>query len=173
MLGLPGDSEEIFQQSVTDTLQFEPDFVRIYPALVVRGTILYEMYTKGEYIPWNLDRTVNALKRAVKRFEDVGIPVIRLGLHPEPSLLATIVDGPHHPALRSLVESRICFDAMSDLLSREAILPERVTFKVPLRKISNYTGHCKENIRMLKEKFAIKELVFTQTPDLITPELIV
>jgi histone acetyltransferase (RNA polymerase elongator complex component) len=172
MLGLPGDSEEIFQQSVSDTLQFQPDFVRIYPALVVRKTALHEMYKSGEYIPWSLDRTVNALKVAVKRFEGSGIPVIRLGLHPEPSLLANIVDGPHHPALRSLVESRICFDTLSDLLSGEAILPDKVTFKVPLRKVSNYTGHRKENILMLKEKFAIKELVFMQAPDLIVPELI-
>ena len=172
MLGLPGDSEEIFQQSVTDTLRFKPDFVRIYPALVVRGTALHEMYEKGEYIPWNLDRTVNALKKAVKRFEDAGISVIRLGLHPEPSLLANIVDGPHHPALRSLVESRIGFDTLSDLLSQEAVLPDRVTFKVPLGKVSNYTGHRKENILMLKEKFAVKEVVFMQTPDLIAPELI-
>jgi histone acetyltransferase (RNA polymerase elongator complex component) len=173
MLGLPGDSEEIFQQSVSDTLQFKPDFVRIYPALVVRGTALYDMYKKGEYVPWSLDRTVNALKIAVKRFEDVGIPIIRLGLHPEPSLLANIIDGPHHPALRSLVESRICFDTLSDLLTRVAVLPERVTFKVPMQKISNYTGHRKQNILKLKEKFAIKELVFMQIPDLIAPELIV
>jgi histone acetyltransferase (RNA polymerase elongator complex component) len=172
MLGLPGDSEAIFQQSVSDTLRFNPDFVRIYPALVVRGTALHDIYEKGEYAPWSLDRTVNALKLAVKRFEDAGIPVIRLGLHPEPSLLANIVDGPHHPALRSLVESRICFDTLSDLLSREDVLPDRVTFKVPLRKVSNYTGHRKENILMLKEKFAIKELVFMQAPDLIAPELI-
>ena len=137
MLGLPGDSEEIFQQTVSDTLHFKPDFVRIYPALVVRGTALHEMYEEGVYIPWSLDRTVTALKTAVKRFEEAGIPVIRLGLHPEPSLLANIVAGPHHPALRSLVESRICFDTLSDLLSREVILPDRVTFKVPLRKISN------------------------------------
>jgi len=173
MLGLPGDSEKTFQQSVSDTLRFKPDFVRIYPALVVRGTALHDMYKKGEYVPWSLDRTVNALKMAVKRLESAGIPVIRLGLHPEPSLLANIVDGPYHPALRSLVESRICFELMSDLLSREAVLPERVTFNVPLRKISNYTGHRKENIVMLKKKFAIKELFFKQTPGLITPELMV
>ena len=173
MLGLPGDSEEIFQQSVCDTLRFKPDFVRIYPALVVRGTALHEMYNKGNYTPWSLDRTINALKIALKRFKEVGIPVIRLGLHPESSLLANLVDGPYHPALRYLVESRICFDTLSDLLSREAILPERVTFKVPMRKISNYTGHRKENISILKKKFAIKELVFTQTSDLIAPELIV
>lgn len=173
MLGLPGDSEEIFQRSVSDTVHFRPDFVRIYPALVVRGTALYKMYRKGAYAPWSLGRTVNALKVAVKRFDDEGIPVIRLGLHPEPSLLANIVDGPSHPALRSLVESRICLDAMSALLSRETVLPERVTFKVPLRKVSNYTGHRKENIRLLKEKFAIKELIISQASDLVAPELIV
>jgi len=49
-------------------------------------------------------------------------------------------------------------------MPREAVLPDRVVFKVPLRKISNYTGHRKENILMLKEKFAIKERVFMQTP---------
>ena len=173
MLGLPGDSEDVFQQSICDTLKFKPDFVRIYPALVVRGTALHKMYIKGDYTPWSLDRTVNALKMAVKRFEEAEIPVIRLGLHPEPSLLANIVDGPYHPALRSLVESRICFDTLSDLLACEDVLPDRVTFKVPLRKISNYTGHRKENILMLKNKFAIKELIFAQTSGLLAPELIV
>ena len=173
MLGLPGDSEAIFQQTLTDILQFKPDFVRIYPTLVVRETALHEMYTQGNYIPWSLDRTINALKIAVKRFEESGIPVIRLGLHPEPSLLANIVDGPYHPALRYLVDSRICFDTLSDLLSLQTFLPERVTFRVPMRKISNYTGHRKENILMLKKKFALKELVFIQTSDLIAPELIV
>ena len=173
MLGLPGDSEEKFQQSVSDILRFQPDFVRIYPALVVRGTALYEMYEKGEYIPWSLDRTINALKIAVKRFEGAKIPVIRLGLHPESSLLANIVDGPYHPALRSLVDSRICFDTLSDLLSQEAVLPGRVTFNVPLRKFSNYTGHRKENILMLKKKFALKELILKQTSNLIFPELVV
>lgn len=173
MLGLPGDSEEIFFQSVDDVLRFEPDFVRIYPALVVRGTALHAMYKRGEYEPWSLDRTVNALKMAVKRFEAAGIPVIRLGLHPEPSLLDHMVAGPQHPALRSLVDSRIGFDTLSDLLSRQAVLPERVTFNVPLRKLSNYTGHRKENIIMLKEKFAIKELVFRQTADLAAPELVI
>lgn len=173
MLGLPGDSEETFQQSVEDVLQFKPDFVRIYPALVVRGTALCEMYDKGEYMPWSLERTVNSLKIAVKRFEEAGIPAIRLGLHPEPSLIANLVAGPYHPALRSLVESRMCFDILSELLLRESRLPERVTFKVPLQKFSNYTGHRKENIRMLKQRFAIKELIFAQTPGLTFPELIV
>ena len=173
MLGLPGDSEAVFQKTISDIIRFKPNFVRIYPALVVRGTALYELYNEGKYTPWSLDRTIDTLKIALKRLDEEGIPVIRLGLHPEPSLLATIVDGPYHPALRYLVDSRICFDTLSDLLSREPFLPERVTFRVPMRKISNYTGHRKENILKLKKRFAIKELIFTQTPDLLAPELIV
>ena len=173
MLGLPGDSEAVFQQTISDIVQFKPDFVRIYPALVVRGTALFELYNKGNYTPWSLERTIDTLKIAVKRLDEAGIPVIRLGLHPEPTLLANIVDGPYHPSLRYLVDSRICFDTLSDLLSREAFLPDRVTFKVPMRKISNYTGHRKENILMLKKKFAIKELIFMQASDLLAPELVV
>ena len=173
MLGLPGDSEEIFHQTVVDTLNFKPDFVRIYPALVVRGTALHEMYERGEYTPWTLERAVNALATAVEMFEERKIPVIRLGLHPEPSLLENWVDGPYHPALRSLVDSRICFDEMSDLLGRCDVLPDPVIFKVPLRKISNYTGHHKENILKLKSKFSIKELVFRQVPDVMNLELLI
>ena len=56
---------------------------------------------------------------------------------------------------------------------RMDVLPEQVIFKVPLRKISNYTGHHKENILKLKNKFSIKKLVFKQVPDLIAPELFV
>lgn len=74
MLGLPRDSEEIFQKSVDDTLRFKPDFIRIYPALVVRGTALYKMYKTGRYVPWNLDRTVNSLKMAVSDLRMRGYP---------------------------------------------------------------------------------------------------
>ena len=173
MLGLPGDSEEKFQQSITEVLRLKPDFVRIYPALVIRETALHRMYINGEYYPWSLERTVSALKIAFKRLEAAEIPVIRLGLHPEESMLENLVDGPYHPALRDLVESRRCFDTLSELLSQEANLPDRIIFKVPMRKISNYTGHRKENISMLKKKFGIKELVFMQVPRLIAPVLVV
>jgi len=112
MPGLPGDTDQTFAKSVDDVLAFKPDFVRLYPTLVVRHTQLFQMYQKGKYTPWSLPRTVDTLKIAVKKFRANNIPVIRLGLHPDPSLLKNYVDGPYHPSLRYLVDCRIGLDEM-------------------------------------------------------------
>ena len=172
MLGLPGDSEAAFEKTVEDVISLNPDCVRIYPALVVRGTALERMYRKGEYVPWELERTLETLKMAVRRFDAEGIPVIRLGLHPEPSLLENLVAGPFHPALRSLVNSRLGCDELTLLLQKEKNIADRVVFKVPARKVSHYTGYARENRLKLKEKFSIKELVFLPSLDLKTAEIL-
>ncbi len=87
MLGLPGDDEAKFLQTVRDVIEFQPDFVRIYPTLVIGNTPLHKMYDAGDYRPWSLERTVEVLKMALQLLESRGIRVIRLGLHPETSLL--------------------------------------------------------------------------------------
>lgn len=170
MLGLPGDCERTFGRTVDQALAMDPDCVRIYPALVVRNTALYRMYLNGNYTPWSLERTVEALKSAVQKFSSKKIPVIRLGLHPEPSLMENLVAGPYHPALRSLVDSRIGYDELYPLFQGQKTFPSRVVLRVPERKVSNYTGYAKENSLKLKEKFSIKELIFQGSPGLSAPE---
>ena len=160
MLGLPGDTEETFQKSVDDTLRLKPDFVRIYPALVIRNTALHNLYQEGRFVPWDLERTLEALKTAVLKFDREGIPVIRIGLHPEPSLLDNFVAGPFHPSIRYLVNSRICRDEMVRLIERLGAFSDKVVFKVPSRRIPDYIGHRKENVEFLKKKFNFREVVF-------------
>ncbi len=158
MAGLPGDTAEKFLQSVEDTIEFKPDFVRIYPALVIKDTALHTMHREGRYKPWGLEETIQNCKQALVRFKKNGIPVIRLGLPSEPLLIENIVDGPHHPALKYLVECRIYLDKMAELLSALSEVPSRAVFEVPSREISIYTGHKKENITQLKRRFDLKEL---------------
>ena len=54
MLGLPGSSIEedkrMFDRIFYDH-RFMPDYLKIYPTLVVRGTELYERWKRGEYKP--------------------------------------------------------------------------------------------------------------------------
>ncbi len=54
MLGLPGSSIEedkrMFDRIFRDR-RFMPDYLKIYPTLVVRGTELYERWRRGEYNP--------------------------------------------------------------------------------------------------------------------------
>jgi len=56
MPGLPGSSPEVdlevFQELFADS-RFRPDYLKIYPTLVVEGTELFRLYQKGEYRPLN------------------------------------------------------------------------------------------------------------------------
>ncbi|MDM7940658.1 MAG: tRNA uridine(34) 5-carboxymethylaminomethyl modification radical SAM/GNAT enzyme Elp3 [Methanothrix sp.] len=54
MPGLPGSTPkedlEVFKELFGDS-RFRPDYLKIYPTLVVKGTELYRLYQKGEYRP--------------------------------------------------------------------------------------------------------------------------
>ncbi|MFO7678249.1 MAG: tRNA uridine(34) 5-carboxymethylaminomethyl modification radical SAM/GNAT enzyme Elp3 [Thermoplasmatota archaeon] len=54
MPGLPGSDENndlISFKRVFEDDQFQPDMIKIYPTLVIKGTELYEMWKSGEYMP--------------------------------------------------------------------------------------------------------------------------
>ena len=54
MPGLPGSTPEVdlevFRDLFTDS-RFRPDYLKIYPTLVIEGTELYRQYLRGEYTP--------------------------------------------------------------------------------------------------------------------------
>ena len=158
MPGLPGDTVEKFMRSVDEVLSMKPDFVRLYPALVIRNTRLHEMYRRGEYRPWDMETTIDALKLAALKFAEAGVPVIRIGLHPEPSLLKGYVAGPFHPSMRYLVDCRIGLDRMVKILKGQNTLPDQVAFRVPSNEFSIYTGHKKENLGKLKKLFGLDKV---------------
>jgi histone acetyltransferase (RNA polymerase elongator complex component) len=107
MPGLPEDTRERFFRTVDKTLEIKPDIVRIYPALVIKDTLLEKLYYAGQYTPLSLDEAVSWCKIALGRFEEAGIKVIRMGLQPTEELLkpGTIVKGPYHPSFRQLVQT--------------------------------------------------------------------
>ena len=163
MPGLPKDDESTFLQSVKDVIDLRPDFVRIYPTLVIRNTTLFEMYSRGEYLPWSLDRMLQLVKAAMIEFEKVDIPVIRVGLHSDPSMLENLVDGPYHPSFRYLVDSLIARDKMVSMIERLKNIPPELTFIVPSNKVSLYLGHKKNNIDKIKKLFGINNIFLQQT----------
>lgn len=105
MPGLPGDSRDRFQDSIARTIALGPDFVRIYPTLVLSGTVLAEWYRQGTYTPLSLKDAVSWCVWAHEAFLRARIPIARLGLHPDPELreAGRIVAGPFHPAFGYLV----------------------------------------------------------------------
>lgn len=159
MPGLPGDNETKFQRTVDDAIRMGPNFARLYPTLVIRDTELHRMYLENKYKPWDLERTIESLREAALKFNAAGIPIIRLGSHADRSTLDNLVDGPFHPALRYLVDCRIGLDEMIGKIKARKSMPESVTFKVPERKLSIYTGYKRENIFKLRERFGLKDVL--------------
>lgn len=107
MVGLPGESPASLLASAQAVVALAPDFVRIYPAVVVAGSELAAWHAAGRYRPLSLGRAVVLVARLKALFDAAAIPVVRMGLHDTPGLEGGIVAGPHHPAFGELVRARL------------------------------------------------------------------
>ena len=111
MPGLPLEDEYSLYRTGIQAVKLEPHFARIYPAIVLNGTPLAEMYRKGSYTPLTLQE---AIRRAVflkVLFAAHHIQIIRTGLQASEELNnhETVIAGPYHPAFGALVDSEMAF----------------------------------------------------------------
>ncbi len=107
MPGLPGDNAVRALRTARSVIDLGPDFVRIYPTVVMKGTPLERMYILGEYRPWTMDEMTELCAEMAELFDKAGIRIIRMGLQSTEELRESIVAGPYHPAFRDLVNRRV------------------------------------------------------------------
>lgn len=150
MTGLPGDSEAGAWETARRLAELRPDCVRIYPAIVLRGTQLGDLFLRRDYRPPSLEETVELCALLLDFFENRGIPVIRLGLHASPELERDRLAGPWHPAFRELCESRRMLQKFTEFLTRSNREKGNITVRVSLRDVSAATGQNKCNLRALE-----------------------
>jgi len=165
MIGLPGDTFDRFQETLDRIIDVEPDFVRIHPTLVLRGSPLERLWRDGIYSPLSLKETVQWLKSGLLKLERSLIRVARLGLQPTKDLERDCLAGPFHPALHHLVDSAIFFDMAKHLLQNDR-KGSRVLFLCHPGDASNVRGQRNENILKLKEAFDLKEITVRIGEDL-------
>ena len=165
MPGLPGDSHRHFHETVQRTIELGPEFVRLYPALVVKDTPLENLYRSGRYTPLALDEAVSLCLDAYREFEKAGIAVIRMGLQPTEELgrSGTILAGPFHPAFRQLVESSLFLEKMrSAIIQNKKGHDDTVVFLVHAQDISSAIGQHRVNIEKLKKEFGLRKVRFVE-----------
>ena len=155
MIGLPCDTEEKSVKTAYEIIALNPDFVRIYPTLVLKDTYLEKMYEKGEYRAWSVDKTVSVLKKILPAFSEKGIDVIRVALAvtDEISPNGALVAGPFHPAIRELAEGEIYFDKMCSILQNDSSVR---AFSVSAGEISKALGNGRKNAKRIKEKYGFE-----------------
>ncbi len=150
MVGLPGDTAERFMETVKGVIDLGPDFARIYPTLVIRGTVLEEWFHSGKYRPLDLPEAIELSKRATLALEGAGIRVIRIGLQPTRELQQSLVAGPYHPAFGQMVRGEILLQR-----AREALkgVKGQVTLLINPRDIDLLYGHGRRNWEKLRGEF--------------------
>ncbi len=159
MVGLPKDTKEKSILSSKLTVLLKPDFIRIYPTLVIKETELSELSLRGEYNPLSIEEAVDWTKDMYKIFLTNHIPVIRMGLQPT-DLIAEgkeILYGPFHPAFRQLVESDYFLDLMKDKLNALSNTPDQylpITILCNPKDLSQVIGHNRKNMVILEKMFS-------------------
>ena len=78
MVGLPGDDKYKTFATGRRIAKLSPDFVRIYPAVVLENSLLAKWYRQGNYVPWSLGFCVSIVKELYLFFRKKNIPVIRM-----------------------------------------------------------------------------------------------
>ncbi|SHK12270.1 elongator complex protein 3 [Tepidibacter formicigenes] len=156
MAGLPSDTEEKCIYTAKRFIDLKPDFVRIYPTLVVKDTGLEKLYNEKKYNPFNLEETIQIVKKLLVLFYLNSIKVIRVGLQAteDIALGRDVICGPYHPSLRELIESRIYRDYI-EILIKDKNIKEKIIIYVNKKNISKIVGNKKANIEYLREKYKI------------------
>ena len=175
MVGLPGDDETKSMFTAHRITELAPDFVRIYPTVVLANSLLARWYQKKIYAPWPLKRCVTLVKKLYLFFSSKKIKVIRMGLQASEDFEkgATIVAGPYHPAFGHMVHSEIFMDMATAILENEKACHDTVTIKVHPSSISKMRGLRNKNVETLKGKFHIKSLQIIPDKTLAENKLVI
>jgi histone acetyltransferase (RNA polymerase elongator complex component) len=168
MVGLPGENEESSLSTGHRIEELAPDFVRIYPAVVLKDSLLAKWYRNGRYRPWSLERSVAQVKKLYLLFKNKGIRVIRMGLQAAEDLDsgAAILAGPYHPAFGHMVHSEIFLDMAVSVMKAERISQDAAVLKVHPRSISKMRGLNNKNVDILKKIFHIQSIQIVPDPSI-------
>lgn len=150
MIGLYGDCKESVYFTAKTIVEMNPDTVRIYPTVILKGTKLAMLFQKKQYVPIDIDTAIEYCADFIKMFTKNGIDIIKVGLHASKDVEKDMVGGIYHPAFRELCESKIYYDLLEEQLHT---LPRgEYDVHVNSKNISKLVGQKRKNFTYFFEK---------------------
>lgn len=171
MVGLPGDDEKKSIETALKIISIKPDFVRIYPTLVIKETELEELFHKGLYKPLTLENAINIVTNLMFLYDNNDISIIRVGLQSTEELQydKDVVAGPLHDAFRELCESN---KLLKILESADLDLATPTSISSNGRNISLLVGQKGINKRRIEELFKVRKIAFKMNNKINDNEII-
>ncbi len=175
MVGLPSDTDKNALKNANEIAKLCPDFIRIYPLMVLKGSLIAKWYQLGQYTPMTLEKCVSLVKDIFKVFNKKDIPVIRMGLQASDILQDSnsMLAGPWHPAFGHLVFSEIFFDKIFDLINdlSKTKLSKIITLRVHPSSLSRLRGDKNYNMERLKVIYPFTSFK-TKTDDSLNKDMV-
>jgi histone acetyltransferase (RNA polymerase elongator complex component) len=164
MVGLPGDSPETDLKGISEAFRLGATTLRIYPALVLKGTSLEKLLLQGDYVPLSLDEAVERValmmdavdEKNAERIQPI-LELIRVGLQENEMLRGSgeVLAGPHHPAFRSLVDT-FRFKTRLDLDAQRCNWKDKIIeVHVRGKYLSSFVGNQRSNLVYLKNHYGV------------------
>lgn len=157
MLGLYKSDPKMDLYTTYEFVKIGPEFVRVYPTLVIKDSYLEKLYLEGKYNPYSLDETINLCKDIYSIFYRNGIDVIRIGLQPTDNITLgqDVVAGPFHPSIRQLTIQELYKNAMDEVLKN--LSDREIDVYVNNKELNYLVGNKGANKSYLMEKYDIKK----------------
>jgi histone acetyltransferase (RNA polymerase elongator complex component) len=164
MIGLPGDTEEKSVQTAMRIVEIGATETRIYPVIVIKGTPLEKLFDEGKYNPLELEEAIRITKNVMTVFDEAGVKIIRIGLHPSEGLLNRndFIAGPFHPSFRELVMTSAWTDRFQELLNGRK--GDNLEIRVNPADLNAAIGYSGKNRKLL-------EILFTTVTFIADPEI--
>lgn len=167
--GMPGHSTQFFRDDVPTALAAGAQMLRFYPCLVLEGTGLAAMWREGSYKPWPLEDTLESLAHGWLMAARANVPVIRMGLAPEPGLESAILAGPVDRELGGRVKGRALLLAVREVLGEGAAIPAAQFDLLLPRAAQGFFWGAKGELRARWAALGLRTVFFD---DNISPQLV-
>jgi histone acetyltransferase (RNA polymerase elongator complex component) len=160
MVGLPGDTDALSLITAEKIAALRPDFVRIYPTVVVENSQLAKWYRNGSYVPLSLEAAIDRVKLLYLLFSRHNVKIIRMGLQASEDLEEgkMVLAGPYHPAFGHMVYSEIFLDAAFTAIKAADPKAPAVSIFVNPRRISIMRGLRNSNTERIKKRFGFEKI---------------
>jgi len=161
MTGLLGDTAEKSLYTADELIALKPVTARVYPTVILKGTLLGDLYERGEFETFSLEETVELCAEIYRRFVENNIKVIRLGLNissKDEDRKKDIIGGNYGLQLGELCIGRYYFKKM--LAFMQNCENKKFVVYTDRKNISKINGHKSENkikLENLGYTYKIKE----------------
>jgi histone acetyltransferase (RNA polymerase elongator complex component) len=166
MPGLPLEDWKSLITTAYGIINLAPDFVRIYPTLVIANTQLADMYHKGCYKALSLSAGTARGAFLKLLFTQHAIPTIRTGLQATEELDKdnVVLAGPYHPAFGEMVDSYVFYIMLAHFAEFTFLSPKTndIIIHHHPRDTSKVRGIHNGNIKKIKSIYNIKTLILKQ-----------